>query len=256
MKSQSADSLLNNDMDTAPPPTAPDNHTWMDGLEQRPKDMDTASSAHSNQHSPQTHEAFLSLLTNKGNKTLTVIPFFCFYPLKLNFIFHSLRFLVEEYSIGSATDLTETSSVVDGDWTMVDENSSTLSLSQAELEHISMELANKGPHKSQVQLRWDPTQSMVVCFNSMRNKHVYLSCVFCVSIRYLLHVFMEAGCLEWCVVIGLILRDANVIKQVISFLDNPEVPAENVQSVRNGLLAVDAWASTDWWVVLCWYRYF
>lgn len=62
-------------------------------------------------------------------------------------------FVVEEYSLGSATDLTETSSVVDGDWTMVDENSSTLSLSQAELEHISMELANKGPHKSQVQLR-------------------------------------------------------------------------------------------------------
>lgn len=55
--------------------------------------------------------------------------------------------------MGSATDLTETSSVVDGDWMMVDENSSTLSLSQAELEHISMELANKGPHKSQVQLR-------------------------------------------------------------------------------------------------------
>ncbi|XP_067431192.1 guanine nucleotide exchange factor subunit RIC1 isoform X1 [Thunnus thynnus] len=187
LKSQSADSLLNSDMDTAPPQAPPSNHTWLDGLGQRTKDMDTASSAHSNQHSPQTHDAFLSLLTNK----------------------------VEEYSIGSATDLTETSSVVDGDWTMVDENSSTLSLSQAELEHISMELANKGPHKSQVQL------------------------------RYLLHVFMEAGCLEWCVVIGLILRDANVIRQVISFLDSPEVPAETVQSVRNGLLAVDTWASTD-----------
>ncbi|XP_040914782.1 guanine nucleotide exchange factor subunit RIC1 isoform X2 [Toxotes jaculatrix] len=187
LKSQSADSLLNSDMDTAPPQAAPTNHTWLDGLGQRAKDMDTASSAHSNQHSTQTHDAFLSLLTNK----------------------------VEEYSIGSATDLTETSSVVDGDWTMVDENSSTLSLSQAELEHISMELANKGPHKSQVQL------------------------------RYLLHVFMEACCLEWCVVIGLILRDANVIKQVIGFLDNPEVPQETVQSVRNGLLAVDTWASTD-----------
>ncbi|XP_049460206.1 guanine nucleotide exchange factor subunit RIC1 isoform X2 [Epinephelus fuscoguttatus] len=187
LKSQSADSLLNSDMDTAPPQAAPTNHTWLDGLGQRPKDMDTASSAHSTQHSPQTHDAFLSLLTNK----------------------------VEEYSVGSATDLTETSSVVDGDWTMVDENSSTLSLSQAELEHISMELANKGPHKSQVQL------------------------------RYLLHVFMEAGCLEWCVVIGLILRDASVIKQVIGFLDSPEVPQETVQSVRNGLLAVDAWVSTD-----------
>ncbi|MEQ2178477.1 hypothetical protein GOODEAATRI_014412 [Goodea atripinnis] len=187
LKSQSADSLLNSDMDTALPSTATTNHTWMDGLGQSTKDMDTASSAHSNQNSPQTHDAFLSLLTNK----------------------------VEEYSVGSATDLTETSSVVDGDWTMVDENSSTLSLSQAELEHISMELANKGPHKSQVQL------------------------------RYLLHVFMEAGCLEWCVVIGLILRDANVIKQVISFLDCPEVPPETSQSIRNGLLAVDAWTSTD-----------
>lgn len=43
--------------------------------------------------------------------------------------------------------------MVDGDWTMVDENFTTLCLSQSELEHISMELANKGPHKSQVQLR-------------------------------------------------------------------------------------------------------
>ncbi|KAK2888274.1 guanine nucleotide exchange factor subunit RIC1 isoform X1 [Channa argus] len=185
LKSQSADSLLNSDMDTAPPQAPNANHTWLDGLGQRAKDMDTASSAHSNQDSPQTHDAFLSLLTNK----------------------------VEECSIGSATDLTETSSVVDGDWMMVDENSSTLS--QAELEHISMELANKGPHKSQVQL------------------------------RYLLHVFMEAGCLEWCVVIGCILRDANVIKQVIAFLESPEVPQETVQNVRNGLLAVNTWASTD-----------
>ena len=66
------------------------------------------------------------------------------------------------------------------------------------------------------------------------------------SFRYLLHIFMEAGCLEWCVVIGLILREANVIKQVIGYLDSPEVPPETVQSVRSGLLAVDSWASTDW----------
>lgn len=105
--------------------------------------------------------------------------------------------------------------MLDGDWTMVDENISTLSLSQSELEHISMELANKGPHKSQVQL------------------------------RYLLHVFMEACCLEWCVVIGLILRDAAVIKQVVCFLDSPEVPSETVQSIRAGLMAVDRWASSD-----------
>ncbi|KAL6470644.1 hypothetical protein MHYP_G00217630 [Metynnis hypsauchen] len=183
LKSQSADSLLNSEMDTAPPQVTRTNHSWLDGLGAAPKEMDSASS----HGAPQTQEAFLSPLINK----------------------------TEECSIGSATDLTETSSMVDGDWTMVDENFSTLSLSQSELEHISMELANKGPHKSQVQL------------------------------RYLLHVFMEAGCLDWCVVIGLILRDVNVIKQVVGFLDSPEVPAETVQSIRTGLLAVDQWASSD-----------
>ncbi|CAB1318158.1 unnamed protein product [Coregonus sp. 'balchen'] len=120
LKSQSADSLLNSDMDTAPPQASAcnSNHTWLDGLGAQPKEMDTTSS----HGGPQTQEAFLSPLTNK----------------------------TEECSIGSATDLTETSSMVDGDWTMVDENFSTLSLTQSELEHISMELANKGPHKSQV----------------------------------------------------------------------------------------------------------
>lgn len=183
LKSQSADSLLNSDMDTTPPQVTTANHNWLDGLGAATKDLDSASS----QGGPQTQDAFLSPLINKG----------------------------EECSIGSATDLTETSSVVDGDWTMVDENFSTLSLSQSELEHISMELANKGPHKSQVQL------------------------------RYLLHVFMEAGCLEWCVVIGLILRDVSVIKQIMGFLDIPEVSPETVQSIRVGLTAVDQWASSD-----------
>ncbi|XP_056444551.1 guanine nucleotide exchange factor subunit RIC1 [Gadus chalcogrammus] len=192
LKSQSADSLLHSDMDTGPaalPPVAPRGRAWLEALGPGAKDMDTGSSSSHSLHrlTPETQDAFLSPLSNK----------------------------VEEYSLGSATDLTENSSVVDGDWTMVDENASTLSLSQAELEHISMELASKGPHRSQVQL------------------------------RYLLHIFMEAGCLEWCVVIGLILREANVIKQVIGYLDSPEVPPETVQSVRSGLLAVDSWASTD-----------
>lgn len=73
LKSQSADSLLNSDMDTALPSTATANHTWMDGLEQSTKDMDTASSAHSNQNSPQTHDAFLSLLTNKGKSLFSLL---------------------------------------------------------------------------------------------------------------------------------------------------------------------------------------
>ncbi|XP_062905256.1 guanine nucleotide exchange factor subunit RIC1 isoform X2 [Mobula hypostoma] len=152
------------------------------GLNTADREMDSGSL-----HGPQTQEAVLSPMLSKG----------------------------DECSIGSATDLTETSSMVDGDWTMVDEHFSTLSLTQSELEYISMELANKGPCKSQVQL------------------------------RYLLHIFLEAGCLEWCIVTALILRDSTAIGQIISSIQHSEISKEVLQGIKDGMLAVDGWASSD-----------
>ncbi|KAL4623119.1 RAB6A-GEF complex partner protein 1-like isoform X3 [Arapaima gigas] len=121
-----------------------------------------------------------------------------------------------EGSAGSAASLTETSSVADEDWTSADEDfSSAVGLSQAGMEHVSAELPSRSLHRSQVQL------------------------------RYLLHVLKEAGCLEWCVLIGLVLQDTMVIKQVLDCLDNPEVLTEVLHGVCSGLMAVDAWASSD-----------
>ncbi len=143
LKSQSADS----DMETTPPQVTTASHSWLDSLGAVSKELDSASSL----GGPQTQEAFLSPLINKG-----LCKTGLYVCISLSFCLSHVIFLRssgEEYSIGSATDLTETSSMVDGDWMMVDENFSSLSLSQSELEHISMELANKGPHKSQVQLR-------------------------------------------------------------------------------------------------------
>ncbi|KAM6169669.1 guanine nucleotide exchange factor subunit RIC1 [Rhynchocyon petersi] len=181
LKSQSAGPFLNLDMD-AGVANVQRSQSWLGSLGPTHHEMDSASS-----YGAQTQDAFLSPLLHKG----------------------------DECSIGSATDLTESSSMVDGDWMMVDENFSTLSLTQSELEHISMELASKGPHKSQVQL------------------------------RYLLHVFMEAGCLDWCIVIGLILREASVINQTLVLMQSSEVDGEMLQNIKTGLRAVDRWASTD-----------
>uniref|UniRef100_A0A667IAD5 Guanine nucleotide exchange factor subunit RIC1 n=1 Tax=Lynx canadensis TaxID=61383 RepID=A0A667IAD5_LYNCA len=181
LKSQSVDPFLNLEMD-AGVSTVQRSQSWLGSIGPAHHEIDTASS-----HGPQMQDAFLSPLSTKG----------------------------DECSIGSATDLTESSSMVDGDWTMVDENFSTLSLTQSELEHISMELASKGPHKSQVQL------------------------------RYLLHMFMEAGCLDWCIVIGLILRESSVISQILLLIQSSEVDGEMLQNIKTGLHAVDRWASTD-----------
>ncbi|XP_011374943.1 RAB6A-GEF complex partner protein 1 isoform X5 [Pteropus vampyrus] len=181
LKSQSADPFLNLEID-AGISNVQRSRSWLNNIGPAHHEIDTASS-----HGPQMQDAFLSPLSNKG----------------------------DECSIGSATDLTESSSMVDGDWTVVDENFSTLSLTQSELEHISMELASKGPHKSQVQL------------------------------RYLLHIFLEAGCLDWCIVIGLILRESSVINQILVIIQSSEVNGEMLQNIKTGLHAVDRWASTD-----------
>ncbi|NWW72175.1 RIC1 protein, partial [Climacteris rufus] len=181
LKSQSADTFVNMEMDTGVSNT-PRSRSWLGTISSSQREIDTVSS-----HGPHMQDAFLSPLLSKG----------------------------DECSIGSATDLTETSSVVDGDWTMVDENFSSLSLTQSELEQLSLELASKGPHKSQVQL------------------------------RYLLHIFMEAGCLDWCVVIGLILRESSVINQVFSIMQSSDIDGEICQNIKTGLHAVDKWASTD-----------
>ncbi|XP_072715125.1 guanine nucleotide exchange factor subunit RIC1 isoform X6 [Ciconia boyciana] len=181
LKSQSADTFVNMEMDTGVSNT-PRSRSWLGTISSSQREIDTVSS-----HGPHMQDAFLSPLLSKG----------------------------DECSIGSATDLTETSSMVDGDWTMVDENFSSLSLTQSELEHISLELASKGPHKSQVQL------------------------------RYLLHIFMEAGCLDWCIIIGLILRESSVINQVFSIMQSSDIDGEICQNIKTGLYAVDKWASTD-----------
>ncbi|NXP08593.1 RIC1 protein, partial [Thinocorus orbignyianus] len=181
LKSQSAETFVNVETDTGVSNT-PRSRSWLGTIGSSQRELDTVSS-----HGPHMQDAFLSPLLSKG----------------------------DECSIGSATDLTETSSMVDGDWTMVDENFSSLNLTQSELEHISLELASKGPHKSQVQL------------------------------RYLLHIFMEAGCLDWCIIIGLILRESSVINQVFSIMQSSDIDREICQNIKTGLHAVDKWASTD-----------
>ena len=71
LKSQSADSLLNSDMDTGPaalPPVAPRGRAWLEALGPGAKDMDTGSSSSHSLHrlTPETQDAFLSPLSNKG----------------------------------------------------------------------------------------------------------------------------------------------------------------------------------------------
>ncbi|XP_071528782.1 guanine nucleotide exchange factor subunit Rich isoform X3 [Panulirus ornatus] len=56
-----------------------------------------------------------------------------------------------------------------------------------------------------------------------------------VQLRYLLQVFLEAGCLEWSVVVAVVLRDALAVLRVVTLARAPDVPAQVIIRLTTGL---------------------
>ncbi|XP_047001163.1 guanine nucleotide exchange factor subunit Rich [Schistocerca americana] len=83
------------------------------------------------------------------------------------------------------------------------------------LEQLSQELTNKGSAKSEVQL------------------------------RYLLQLFTEAGCIEWALVISVLLRDALAVVRITNSTRSTEHSYEAVLRVKNGLVSLCQWSSSE-----------
>uniref|UniRef100_A0A8C4R7S6 Protein RIC1 homolog n=1 Tax=Eptatretus burgeri TaxID=7764 RepID=A0A8C4R7S6_EPTBU len=112
---------------------------------------------------------------------------------------------VDEVSVGSATDLTESSSILEADWALLDEVLPGPSLS------ISLQLACRGPAKANVQL------------------------------RYLHHIFSEAGCIGWCLIIALVLQDLALLRLDITLASHS--PVNMLSEQAKGLTAIEKWAT-------------
>ncbi|GLH13764.1 Guanine nucleotide exchange factor subunit Rich [Gryllus bimaculatus] len=87
--------------------------------------------------------------------------------------------------------------------------------STAVLEQLSQELSNKGSQKSEVQL------------------------------RYLLQLFMEAMCLEWALIISVLLRDAMAVLRATNAVQSADQSYEAVLRLREGFLALFHWSSSE-----------
>lgn len=92
--------------------------------------------------------------------------------------------------------------------------SSDLQITQ-ELEMLSQEVANKGPPQSDLEL------------------------------RYLLQVVLEAGCLEWALIIAVVLRDALAVVRTVNTASMTDTPLEIVGRMREGLSYLELWAETE-----------
>ncbi|XP_076267797.1 guanine nucleotide exchange factor subunit Rich isoform X2 [Rhynchophorus ferrugineus] len=82
------------------------------------------------------------------------------------------------------------------------------------LEHLS-NTDNRGSHKSEIQL------------------------------RYLLQLFMEASCLEWSLLISVLLRDAMAVLRTVNAAKSQDQSIEAVSRLRQGLLILNYWTNTE-----------
>ncbi|KAK2191888.1 hypothetical protein NP493_43g02028 [Ridgeia piscesae] len=83
------------------------------------------------------------------------------------------------------------------------------------LDQLSQELANKGPAQSEVEL------------------------------RYLFQIVLEAGCLEWALLIAIVLRDTMATVRTVNTASMTDTPIEIVGRMREGLSFLELWADTE-----------
>lgn len=92
---------------------------------------------------------------------------------------------------------------------------------------------SRGSHKSEIQLRYFIQN---VCEVSIDVKNY----------RYLLQLFMEASCLEWSLLISVLLRDAMAVLRTVNAAKSQDQSIESVSRLRQGLWFLSYWTNTEW----------
>lgn len=57
---------------------------------------------------------------------------------------------------------------------------------------------------------------------------------------------LEAGCLEWALIIAVVLRDALAVVRTVNTASMTDTPLEIVGRMREGLSYLELWAETEW----------
>ncbi|XP_077981374.1 guanine nucleotide exchange factor subunit RIC1-like [Glandiceps talaboti] len=120
-------------------------------------------------------------------------------------------------STGTTTEMTSenSSTLGESEYSLLDDTSWSSSQQLAELELISQELVHKGPPQSEEE------------------------------IRYLVKIFCEATCLEWSLLLAVLLRDPVIVTSVVNTASMTECPLEMIGRMRETLSFLELWADTE-----------
>ena len=76
--------------------------------------------------------------------------------------------------------------------------------------------------------------------------------------RYLLQIMLEAGCLEWALIIAVVLRDSLAVIRTVNTASMTDTPLDMVARMREGLSYLELWADTEWYVsflIFLWFAF-
>lgn len=120
-----------------------------------------------------------------------------------------------EDSSVATVEVSDCSSLL-GDYELINDSSLGNDLQIAhDLEIISQEVANRGPQQSQLEL------------------------------NYMLQIMLEAGCLEWALIIAVVLRDSLAVVRTVNTASMTDTPLDMVARMREGLSYLELWADTE-----------
>ena len=64
--------------------------------------------------------------------------------------------------------------------------------------------------------------------------------------RYMFQIMLEAGCLEWALIIAIVLRDSMAVIRTVNTASMTDTPLEIVGRMREGLSYLELWSDTEW----------
>ena len=59
-------------------------------------------------------------------------------------------------------------------------------------------------------------------------------------------IMLEAGCLEWALIIAIVLRDSMAVIRTVNTASMTDTPLEIVGRMREGLSYLELWSDTEW----------
>ena len=64
----------------------------------------------------------------------------------------------------------------------------------------------------------------------------------------MLQLLLEAGCLDWSLLIAIVLRDAMAVIRVVNLAKQPDQLPDALHHLRGGMASIEQWAEKEWYI--------